>query len=255
MSGKTLLARTGSVRQALFLPLFIILGLAASSCGPSLTPSPQPTPRVLPLQVTASLLALQPYFQECVIEQENLALAVIQSPSAALDPGQEGVALRWGLSAAPDAQAYELGQEDLVLITHPQNPIREINLNDLRDVYSGALSHWPGSPEGGAIQPWIYPSSEDTQEIFVDALLQGIPPAQSVVYTAPDPLAMIEAVGENPAALGFLPRRWLSAQVKEIAVPGLEPGSLRRPVIALTAPELDASTKGWLGCLQGKLVE
>jgi hypothetical protein len=93
------------------------------------------------------------------------------------------------------------------------------------------------------------------EEVFIDALLEGASPAQSAVFTAPDPQAVLEAVGENPAALGFLPRRSLSDGVKEIEIQDLEPGALRRPVLALTKSEPEGPINRWLGCLQRKLVE
>ncbi len=103
------------------------------------------------------------------------------------------------------------------------------------------------------IQPWVDLSSADPQAIFEAGLLNGQKASTRVAYTAPGPAAMREAVAGSPAAIGFLPHRWLDATVKALPVSGLDPAALRRPILAWSQAEPQGMPRTWLLCLQDAL--
>jgi hypothetical protein len=205
--------------------------------------------------VTPTLLFLRPIFQICAGEQAAVGLILSELPANALTNEPGSLALGWGLNTPPDGYAAVIGQEELVIITHPQNPLAKMDLAGLQAVYSGASNRWPAGGPDGEVHPWIYPAGEDIQLIFEDTLLKGAQPAMSAVSVAPDPQAVREAVAADPQAVGYLPRRWLDSQVKELQMPGLEQNSLRRPILALSKSEPDGQNKAWLLCLQDELVK
>lgn len=223
-----------------------------AGCQPGLTTLTLPTPRALIVQVTPALTILEDEFQRCAAGLENTGLVLLERPAAALDLAQSALTLRWGNPGGWDpgqpSYAAVIGQEELVVVTHPSTPLESIRLADLQAIYTGGLHHWPNMDETAEIQAWGYARGEDVQAIFQAAL--GVEPSARVMHLAPDPAAMRDAVGITPGAVGFLPRRWLNDSVKPLAVEGLDAALLIQPVLAWSKLEPSGQEKAWLICLQ-----
>jgi hypothetical protein len=245
-----LFAHSRSIREDWRIVILLCLGLLISACQPGITASPIPTPQVIEVQLTAALLPLQPALKQCVEAQQNSALILQQHPAQALDPGEKGIGLRWGLDAPPEGSAAVIGAEELVVIIHSSNLLDQISLANLQAMYNGARKVWPKTGPTEPVQPWVYPAGEDIQSIFISTLLKGILPTRGVTFLAPDPQAMLEAVAASPGAIGFVPRRWLSDQVKELEISGIERASLKQPILALSKAEPAGLQKQWLLCVK-----
>lgn len=246
--------RKGQAR-ACKLPLLILiaLGILTGGCGPSITPSAFPTPQNITIQVTPTLRPLKPEFSACAMAQKTTALILIESPTSSMGIEMGELAIRWGIDTGTGGFAAVLGYEELVVVVHPQNPLQQISLADLQAVYSGSLINWPEAELAGTIQPWGYPRGEDIQAAFINAVQPGTLPRRNVTSMAPDPQAMLEAVAASPSSIGFVPRRWLTSQVKEINIQGLNQSSLRIPILALTKAEPAGQIKDWLICVQERI--
>ena len=228
----------------------LLLLLAAGACQPAPQPAVLPTPRIMTVQVSPTLTIFAEQFQACAEEMPEIGLVVLERPAGAFDPEQSKIALRWGAGNMPEGYAAVIGEEALVLVVHPDNPLDQIRLEDARAIYQGTLRDWQEPAPPAEIQAWAYPAGDDAQAVFENALLDGAPAAQRVVYLAPDPAAMREAIAANPAAIGFLPARWVDGSVKALPVAGLEPERLRQPLLAVSEAEPRHPEKSWLICLQ-----
>ncbi len=235
--------------------LFLLLLLPGAAYQPGLVAAPRPTPSILTVQSTPALQSLAKDYQGCVEEQANAGLVLLDTPAASIDLKQASLALRWGASSAFKGYAAVIGNEELDLIVHPSNLLNSISLAEIKAIYSGSQPVWPGGDPAVEIQPWVYLTGDDAQSIFEAAVLAGQPPSTRVVSLAPDPAAMREAVAASPAAVGFLPRRWVDSSVKVIPVTDLDPARLRQPILALSRSEPQGLDKSWLLCLQEKLSE
>jgi hypothetical protein len=225
------------------------------ACQPALLPVPRPTPATLAVQSTPALLPLKSDYRACVEELENTGLVLLETPAASIDLNKAGLALRWGASGPLPERAFVIGQEELVIITHPHNSLKGITLPDLQAIYTGAQRAWPQTQPPVEIRPWVYLSEDDIQGVFEAVVLNDQSPSARVVSLAPDPAAMREAVAGDPAAIGFLPRRWLDETVKALSIEGLEANQLRQPVLAVSRSEPQGLEKNWLLCLQERLSE
>lgn len=232
------------------LALWLLVG-----CQPGITPSPVPSPHPIFIQVTPALVSLQPLMKECILSQGTTGLVLAEFPARGLNTEQAGMGLRWGAATAPDAYAAQIGEEELVIAVSSQNNLSEISLSELQSIYTGALRVWPDSPTGAEIQPWVYPPGDDVQEIFNSTILQNKPPSAQFVSIAPDPRAMLDTLTTNPAAIGYIPRRWLNSNVKELQVQGIDPKNLRKPILVFSQAEPEGLERDWLLCLQENLVE
>lgn len=233
----------------------LLLCLFASACQPGLMPSAAPTPQVIALQMTTSLRSLLPALKTCIDERPASALVIEEVTTAAVAPAGEAIGLRWGSDTQPPGIAVVIGQETLAVIVHPNNPIDQLSPADLQAIYAGTRKTWPAGEPGAAVEPWAYPAGEDIQAIITTILLLGVQPSRSATSIAPDPEAMLEAISTSPAAVGFIPRRWLSGDVKEIVINGVEPANLRQPILAITQSEPQGQQKEWLLCVQERLGE
>jgi hypothetical protein len=229
-----------------FLALAVLAG-----CQPAVTPVAPPTPEIMVVQVTPALRSLDTRFEQCAKEQPGAGLVLLDTPASAVDLDRSPLALRWGADPAFRGFAAVIGQEALAVIVHPGNPTSAIPVEELRAIYLGTLHAWKSPVDPLEIQPWAYSAGSDTQAIFEAALESKIAP--HAASTAPDPAAMREAVAGSTAAVGFLPRRWLDASVKEITVTGLDPQRGRQPIIAVSKSEPKGPIYSWLLCLQKEL--
>lgn len=231
---------------------FFLLAFALAGCQSGLSPTSIATPQVISLQASAALQPLQPLFKICTLAQANSALVMLQTSSDIKDSSGV-ISLRWGLNTQPTGFAAVLGYEELVVVINPQNPTSQLSQEQAQAIWSGALKKWPGDGSVGDIQPWVYPASEDIQQIFEHNLLSDNLPAKNAVYIAPDPAAVIEAVSGERGAVGFIPRRWNNQKVKEIPVEGAATNNLSQPILALTQSQPEGLYKNWLLCLQDQL--
>lgn len=222
-----------------------------AACQPAATPVAPPTPVIMLVQVTPALRSLDPQFAQCAEEQPGAGLVLLDTPAPAVNMDRSPLALRWGADPAFQGFSAVIGQETLAVIVHPGNPTSAIPVEDLRAIYQGTLHEWKTPADPAEIQAWAYSAGGDVQGIFEAAVESKIAPRAA--STAPDPAAMREAVSGSPAAIGFLPRRWLDASVKEITVTGLDPQRSRQPLIAMSKSEPKGPLYSWLLCLQKEL--
>ncbi len=229
-----------------------LAALTLAACQPTLVPEPDPTPLAIHVSLTPSLTVLSPLLNNCMADLPQAGLVTTTAADPRPDPA--GLALRWGASGSlPGNFTAILGEEELVFIVHPQNPLEKLPLADLLSIYRGTRNAWPSNVPAGEVQPWAYPAGEDIQQIFTS--IAGGPLPTNVSALAPDPAAMIEAIAGSPTTIGYLPRRWLDARVKEVQIEGLGEDLVRQPILVLSLSEPEGPANSWLLCLQESLVE
>jgi phosphate transport system substrate-binding protein len=98
---------------------------------------------------------------------------------------------------------YLVARDAVSVYLHPRNPIRSLRLDDVRAIFTGAVSDW--SEVGGAAAPIVVvvrPPSSGSHRFFRDHVLRGAP----YVATAATGLRtadVVRLVRSDPAAVGF----------------------------------------------------
>jgi ABC-type phosphate transport system substrate-binding protein len=181
-----------------------------------------------------------------------MRLLLEETPAGRFSGGEE-IAIRLGAPAwAQPYFATQIGEEQIVIVINPQNPLSTLSNEMLRQLYSGQVTEWSELETSfdQPVQVWDYPPGEDLHEVFVTALW-GASPQPILAYLAPDPDAMLVAVSATPGALGYLPRSWLGeGDLITVAVEEKLSSALRQPVLLLTADEPQGLLRAWLSCLQ-----
>jgi hypothetical protein len=210
-----------------------------------------PTPQVLPIRVATSLDWLRPTLADCAM-QNGLALAEVR-------PGDQlsaVVRLEWGEPQLTQGQWTVLGEDEWALVVSANNPLRSLESADLPLVLSGQVNEWNEllsacadcMPDTGLARKPLHVWGYDPNSAEFLAWQEVLGQARTWQLTglAPDSAAMYSALVSDPAALGFLPARWVDERVHRVEWVG----PAARPVLAWTADEPQGVIRAWLACIQ-----
>jgi hypothetical protein len=194
---------------------------------------------VLRVQFTPASQVWLADVQACAGDRPVLSQA---RSSLAIDLEEADLALRigWG---ADTAAAYQIGSEELLVIVNPLSPISSLSVDQVRALFSGQATSWPGlHGSGGPVQVWVFPGGEDVQAWFEESIMLG-QALSSSAHLAFDPQQMVQAVARDANAIGILPWHWLDETVS----PVLSMADL--PVLVLVAPGADPADLELVRCL------
>ncbi len=233
-------------------------GVFLSACSAKTTSPPLPT--VDPLkpiiaQLTPELNWLRPILAACSSEAAY-SLRIEEASAMNIDLPENALAFQWGGEMPAGLQGFELGQDRLAVIVHPENPLAALTLAQLQRVYSGEITQWnelDPAASADSITLWVNSPDDQTLAVFLTNLLHQAK-VDAEAYLAPHPEEMRTAVSRDPDGIGFLPARWLDTSVKEIILNDLGQG-LTVPIVALSAQAPDSQQQLWLDCIQRTLAE
>ena len=207
------------------LLVFLLLVLL-SSCA---TGTPQTTPQVVPVY---SSFAAEPWLTElygCAAVQGNVVLSRVDEPAAA------EIALQIGEPAFLSSLAYQIDEEEILIVTHRQSPIQNLNREGAQALFMGL-----GDP---SVQVWVYASDADVQKVFDQVVMEGRAVTSSASI-ATHPQEMSDTLVNQPNAVGILPRHWKAGDVRDVY------SVATVPVLALTQSEPQGTINQLIGCLQ-----
>lgn len=155
--------------------------------------------------------------------------------SRAADPASAGLLLRLGEPQFPASFLYQIGEEEILIATHPQSPIQNLTLAEAQNLFAGF-----GDP---AVQVWVYASDEDVFGVFDQFVMQGrsVSPSAKVAVDAEQ---MSDVLAVTPGSVGILPRSWMTASLREVYSVG------KVPVLAIAPSEPQGVVAQLIDCLQ-----
>jgi phosphate transport system substrate-binding protein len=124
-----------------------------------------------------------------------------------------------GIYAVPFAIALDA----IIPVVHPDNPVGELSLEQLKSIYNGNTTNW--KDVGGPDRPIVSisrDSSSGTYGVWVDVVLKGdrVSPRTQLL---PSNGAIVQAVSGNRNAIGYVGIGYLSESLKPIILDGIEP--------------------------------
>ncbi len=160
---------------------------------------------------------------------QGIAMRIVNSP------WQADLTIRLGEPNLWPASVYQIGSEDILVLASPQNPLPDLTLEEARALFAGQSAP--------SVQVWVYAEGEDIQRVFEQDVMAGRP-VTSLARLAVGPQHMVEALSQNFDAVGFLPRRWATGNLRALFVlPNI-------PVLALVENEPQGALRALLACLQ-----
>jgi len=246
------------------LPLaFCLLLLAGCGQTPVVTRTPVTfdfavSSAVYPLidELTATFRVTRPYVT-FRLGQVNTAQA-----RDALWAGQADLAaLDWMTEA--DRQAVwttPIGIDGVLVIVHPGNPIKNLSLIQLRDVFRGRVAEWPDVGGGkGEIAVVARESGAGTRTKFEEAVMDGRPVTVNAIV-APSEQVMLDYVRGITTAIGYVSVGQLASGVQAIRLNGVEATQmtmanwsypLSRPVFFATQEEPQEELRDFVAWVLG----
>jgi len=113
---------------------------------------------------------------------------------------------------------FALAKDGIAVIVHPDNAIRQLNLDQIRDIYAGKIARWEQvGGKGGKIVPVCMSRNSGMTESFFkkSGLDTTVAPTLHLLGTSRE---MVDWVAANRSAIGFVGMNWLTDRVKAIAV-------------------------------------
>jgi hypothetical protein len=223
-SWRLLRRRFTAPRNDMFI--FLLSSFLLFSCTTSM---PQPTPQLVPVYAS---FAAEPWLSElydCAAGQSNVVLSRVDDPNSA------EISLRVGEPEFLSSSAYQIDEEDILIVTQRQSPIQNLTLGEARALFMGR-----GEP---SVQVWVYASGEDVEQVFDQFVMEGrsVTPSANIAAT---PQQMSDTLVNVPNTVGILPRHWKVGDSREVF------SVAKVPVLALTKSEPQGLVKDLLVCLQ-----
>jgi phosphate transport system substrate-binding protein len=143
--------------------------------------------------------------------------------------------------------AAPIGWETLSIVLNPENPLDQLELEDVRALFFGEITHWDQlDGEERPVSIWVYPAEDELQHQFASFL--GVNrPITALAFLATSPEVVKDAVSSDPGAIGFLPKAWIDASVKPINL-DVEYPSI--PILVISKKEPMGAAREFLACLQ-----
>lgn len=119
--------------------------------------------------------------------------------------------------------AAPIAQDGLILIVHPDNPIHNLSIDTIREIFGGKQTEWqPLNGQSDAIVTLTYPSNDDVYHEF-HHLIMGWQRITSNAQVVPNIAAMIQEINNTPNAIGYIPLSHVSDAIQVLAIDDVYP--------------------------------
>ncbi len=143
------------------------------------------------------------------------------------------ISIRIGEPDDASGNVYQIEEEELSVVVSRDSLMQALSREEVQALFSGQ----------GEASVWVYPSELDLSGLFDQFVMEGRS-VTSFARVAVSPDEMLDALISNPDAVGILPSRWLTGDVREVYSVG------EFPVIAVTNEEPQGAVHDLLACLQ-----
>lgn len=116
-----------------------------------------------------------------------------------------------------------IANDALSIVVHPSNPVSEINLKTIKDIYTGKIRNW--KELGGKDMSIVVISrdvSSGTFEVFNEKVLENAKYREDALLLASNN-AVLSTVKDTPGAIGYLGIGFVNESVKALKVEGVYP--------------------------------
>jgi len=137
-----------------------------------------------------------------------------------------------------DPVEHIIARDAIAVIVHPENPVNELTLEQISDIYSGKITNW--MEVGGEDRPIVKLSRETnsgTHVYFLETVLRLGNSDDETLFSMdtlllPSSEGIIVEVRQNPNAIGYDGLGYVPDDLKTIAIAKEDGGSYVLPAIA-----------------------
>ena len=150
--------------------------------------------------------------------------------------------------------AHIVARDGIAVVVHPDNPINEISIQDIKAIYTGEISRWDKIGGKGSIVVVSRDAASGTFEAFNELALNNAKLTDAALMLASN-LEIARTVAQTPGAIGYIGLGYLSDDVKALKVEGILPSEatvndgsypLARPLFMYTNGNPKGLAKGFI---------
>lgn len=207
---------------------------------------------------------LVPGMNNCQQESEEMPIVYQQYTNMDDTANLFDAYFTYGESNSTFGNIYQIGENQLVIVSHPSQRIQQASIAYLDNIFSGRLNTWQSAAENcpecfieslpatlEKIEIWTLPDDNLPWEIFEDIFLSS--GLSSFANVAPGSKILRQKVAADINTIGLLPSGWLDKSVKEIIITDSIEVNLNLPITVSTTSEPDDTLSNWLNCIQTTL--
>lgn len=214
-------------RAALLVTLFSALGLILAAC--TTTPEVTRAPTRLRLGDAADQAAVLDQLLE-TYGQTHAWVAFVTDPlptNTALDRVRNDHLDLAVLSLPPDQLGLRLwtsgfAYDSLTVIVHPDNPVNNLTLVQLRDIFQGRTFDWTPFSGVGEVLPVSREANSLARQLFEERVMSDRAVTQNAILKS-SAREVVDYVARTPGAIGYAPISQVDARVKVISLEGVAP--------------------------------
>lgn len=130
-----------------------------------------------------------------------------------------------------DVYEFVVGQDGVAVGVHEDNPISQMTLAQLKDIFTGKVTNWAelGWEEGGEITVYSRQSNSGTYVFFNEVVMDTEDFGAGTMFM-PGTSAIKEAVEQEPNAIGYMGVGYVGGSVKALEVAIDENGEFYTPL-------------------------
>ncbi len=214
------------MQHFLRLTLYVLLGALLAACAE--TPQVTRTPVKLRLAEAADQAAVL----DRVVDAYTQNHEWITIDRKSITPIDAVVQVRTGqldaviVHTTPDQKdkvwVSGLAYDPLALIVHPTNPISNVTLSQLSDLFQGRTFDWTSFGGTGEVMLVSREGEAYSRQLFEERVMQNRAVTRNAILksSAKD---VLDFVARTPGAIGYVPLSQVDARVKAISVEGVAP--------------------------------
>jgi phosphate transport system substrate-binding protein len=207
-----------------------LVALTLVSCTGQVLPASTPTSSAVVLSINATTATLplisdltQAYAQVAPDISFEIVLGNYATAAAQALSGEKIYFLTNHLPEQSGLWGAPVGQDAIIMISYPGNPVGNLTIDDLRGIFQGRIVNWQAV--GGIDLPIIVMSRETgsgTRAEF-DRLLMGDRQTTRTARIAPSNSAVIASVIEQPGSIGYVSLSYVTLDVRPLRIDGIAP--------------------------------
>lgn len=121
-----------------------------------------------------------------------------------------------------DLWSFPLGTDGLAIVVHPDVPVGDLSLAQLREILRGRVGEWP---DGTPIQV-VTREEGSAARAILDEVVMGGGDVTPTAILVPDARWMLKTVAETTGAIGYLSQARADERVRVLTVEGVSPAQL-----------------------------
>ncbi|HLV34207.1 MAG TPA: substrate-binding domain-containing protein [Spirillospora sp.] len=209
----------------------VIVGLTLASCSSPVLPASTPTsdavilrlnssPAMLPLltELTQSYTQVMPgvHFEISTASHATLISQAV---------GNDGIYFLTNHLPPEDDELWgaPIGQDGIVIITHPDNPPVDLTTEQLRGIYQGQITDWSSLTGVNLAIVVISREAGSSTRAEFERLVMGERQTTQIARIAPSSSAMLASAARQPGATGYVSLGYLDSSVQAIHIDGVAP--------------------------------